>query len=289
MDVRPYPDNLQDIEDLARRASLAPALWSGVIEAIARHFPGSRCELTSEPSEMTERNGFGRLHLTRRGMRPFGLREGLSADGSMAGMEPGKVVLAHRPGAQAMPTGVRLVLHRGAGRLWSIVVRPPAGARGSLPSIAGMLTRLGPVLAGAFRTRHHIGTGAVPAREDIDIAWDALRHGTALLSRERRILAANVAAEDVLSSRAVFMPVGHHGRFRLRSASADDAFEKAMGRLLFGRGCRATVSCVDPARGEGVVINLATPGSCFVTRTEGAPAQPEHLVVILMPRPRFIA
>lgn len=272
------PD-LREIETLIRQASIRPALWRAVLQALEQRLAGSRCSLWNEPGGSGPGSAQA-FRFTAKGMARSG--EGSNGPGlaDRAAAPVGRLVSLG--GDVPLSGGVALILHRCDARLWSLAVEArPALDRDGAALAAAFLTRLRPIVAGSFRVRHAIGLGRVPARRDVGRAWDGLDHPALVIDRDRHVVSANMAAEDFLQSRALFQPPGASARMRFHAAEAEERFEDALHRILEGGSRRLAVSVTGRTQGSaGARITLAAPGPCFVTRSMGAGVSPPRQIVM---------
>lgn len=217
-----------------RDASANSGAWPRVVEAIAGLRPGSRCKILGEAHE-----GASASRSMRIGRTGFRIVEGgtfWSEDcnplGS-AGRRSGEIFPLFGAEGCRHGHGAALVLHRCPSRDWLVVLGAGQGAPGEWATEC--LDWLAPTLIPAFRISLALAAGMVPSVQDCGVVWDRLDRGVVVLSRELKLLRANVAAEELLSIRGAFRPLGRGGGLRLHCREADERLERAVACALADR------------------------------------------------------
>lgn len=267
-----FPGRLGNIQEQTALASVCPAHWTAVLSSLERLFPGA--------SAVLERIGTGSAYsgqfsstgdLTLR--RIVGARwdaQGLDylSIGTvfrMSELPESSLPSSRRRDGSAAHGGAGVVLHRRDSSLWALSVQVPLplGDRYD-PAIATLLRRLAPDLRRSFLISHGLGTCEQPDRATIESTWDQLSVGVALLSADLRPLVVNMAAEEIVTTRRFFAPLGDHGALRAAAKNDNDRLRLAASRIVHGesdvesidlKGVRCTASLPVTLRsvGRGIV------------------------------------
>ncbi|MEX6506248.1 hypothetical protein AB5S17_07740 [Jiella sp. M17.18] len=157
--------------------------------------------------------------------------------------------------------GAGLVLEARPGLRWVFSALGPAGAgRSYVPAIRAVLRRLAPELQQAFAVSHGLGTQRQPPRTAIEAAWDRLETPVMLLRADMSAEAMNVAAEELLSARRLFMPPGPGHRLRAASPADRERLLQAAERIRGGLRKRARLVLTGRRRDVALPVELSLAG-----------------------------
>ncbi len=256
-----FPGRLGDVREKTALASICPSHWAAVLTSLERLFPGASAVLERVGAAAAESG-----HLSAAGnptsRRVVGARwdaQGLDflSVGTIFRMselpETGLPSSTRRDDGCAHG-GAGIVLDRRASRLWvlSVHVPLPLGDRYDA-AIATLLRRLAPDLRRSFLISYGLGTTAQPDRATIESSWDELSVGVVLLSAGLRPLAANTVAEEIVTTRRFFAPLGCRGSLRAAVNNDNDRLRLAASRIVYGESDMETVAL------QGVRCTTALP------------------------------
>ncbi|HEY9058416.1 MAG TPA: hypothetical protein VIN77_14795 [Aurantimonas sp.] len=249
-----FPGQLGDVREKTALASVCPSHWAAVLTSLERLFPGA--------SAVLERVGTGAAdsgQLTAAGNS--GLRRIIGARWDAQGLDflsVGTIFRMRELPEAGLPSsrrreaesaddgaggGAGIVLDRRDSRLWvlSVQVPLPLGERYDA-AIATLLRRLAPDLRRSFLVSHRLGTTEQPDRATIESSWDELSVGVVLLSAGLRPLAVNMAAEEIVTTRRFFAPLGCRGSLRAAVNNDNERLRLAAGRIVYGESDVETVA-----------------------------------------------
>ncbi|MCW7543100.1 hypothetical protein N7I30_04720 [Aurantimonas litoralis] len=232
-----FPHGIDTLRKQLPCAAFSRENWAGVTQAIDAMFAGARTTLLRVATQCTER-----LELAL----PFGGQQAVFRFGE-TGPPPGTPKLiagAVFDSRQIEPFGMPrsqtawatgLVLHHGAPWTWLLLVESPdTPTERNATAIHTLLRRNADDLRRTFLVSHCLGTPDEPDRETIEASWDPLPFGIALLSDRRTILAANTAAEDMISTRRFFVPPGDTDALRPATMRDRRQLYRAVERVVGG-------------------------------------------------------
>ncbi|MEF2553271.1 hypothetical protein VQ042_18220 [Aurantimonas sp. A2-1-M11] len=151
----------------------------------------------------------------------------------------------------------RLVLHRRAPWTWVLTAEGPDQLKERHAAAAhSLLRRHGDALRRAFLVSHCLGTPDQPGRSVIEASWDPLPFGIALVARNRTILAANTAADDLLSTQRFFVPPGETRILRAAGLKDRLRLARAIDRILGGESDREATLVEGLRQGEPLPVTL---------------------------------
>lgn len=245
-----FPGQLGDVREKTALASICPSHWAAVLTSLERLFPGASAVLERVGSGAADSGQF-----TAAG-NPT-LRRIVGARWDAQGLDylsVGTIFRMSELPETGLPTsrrqddgiahgGAGIVLHRRASRLWvlSVQVPLPLGDRYDA-AIATLLRRLAPDLRRSFLISYGIGTTEQPDRATIESSWDELSVGVVLLSAGLRPLAVNTAAEELVTTRRFFAPLGCRGSLRAAVNNDNDRLRLAASRIVYGESDVETVA-----------------------------------------------
>ncbi|KKN79471.1 hypothetical protein LCGC14_0339300 [marine sediment metagenome] len=244
-----FPGRLGDVREKTALASICPCHWAAALTSLERLFPSA--------SAVLERVGAGAVDSGRlfAAGNPT-LRRIVGARWDAQGLDYLSVGTIFRmselpetglPSSRRRDDGIAhggagIVLHRRASRLWvlSVQVPLPLGDRYDA-AIATLLRRLAPDLRRSFLISYGLGTTEQPDRATIESIWDELSVGVVLLSAGLRPLAVNTAAEEIVTTRRFFAPLGCRGSLRAAVNNDNDRLRLAASRIVYGESDVETV------------------------------------------------
>jgi len=267
MALIPFPGRADNLRQQIACASYSPQNWDRVAVAIDDLFPGvttriQRVSLLAAPdaaalpSDRPDPDAWLAQHVV-------GLPAGAVFD-----------IRAPAGGASSPETRITgLLLHRCDTSCWVLAVARQADA--DVPSrapVSALIHRHAEALQRAFLISHCLGTECAPDRAAIEESWDSLPFGVALLSRRRTILAANSAAEDLLSTRRFFLPPRDHSTVRPATAKDRRRLFRAVDRIILGE-CDGDDLLIEGLRhGEPMPVSLLAVGGDTCASLPPAPA-----------------
>ena len=232
-----FPHGVDTLREHFPCAALRPDRWAGLMQAIDAMFPGARTMLVRIAAEHPDRLDLVSPVTGERAVFRFG------SAGPPAGM-PDLVAGAVFDSRQELrdaaspPPGTwttGLVLHQSPSWRWLLIVESPdTPTERHATAIHTLLRRHADDLQRTFLVSHCLGTADEPDRAMIEASWDPLPFGIALLSDRRTILAANTAAEDMISTRRFFVPPGDTDALRPATMRDRRQLYRAVERVVGG-------------------------------------------------------
>ena len=231
-----FPHGIDTLRKQFPCAAFSRDNWAGVTQAIDAMFAGARTTLLRVATQCTERLELALPFGGQQAVFRFGETGPPGAPNLVAGavfdsrqIEPFGMPPSHTTWA----TG--LILHRSAPWTWVLLVESPdTPTERNATAIHTLLRRNADDLRRTFLVSHCLGTPDEPDRETIEASWDPLPFGIALLSDRRTILAANTAAEDMISTRRFFVPPGDTDALRPATMRDRRQLYRAVERVVGG-------------------------------------------------------
>lgn len=254
-----FPGRLGDVREKTALASICPSHWAAVLTSLERLFPGA--------SAVLERVGAGPADSgTFSSAGAPALRRIVGARWDAQGLDYLSVGTIFRmselpetglPSSRQRDDGIAhggagIVLHRRDSRLWVLSVQVPLSLGDRYDAaIATLLRRLAPDLRRSFLISYGLGTSEQPDRATIESSWDELSVGVVLLSAGLRPLVVNTAAEEIVTTRRFFAPLGCRGSLRAAVNNDNERLRLAASRIVYGESEVETVDlkgvrCADP-------------------------------------------
>lgn len=255
---------LERLLEAVGQASFDSRAWRDLVQTLADELAPGGCEIAFHPR-----------HGRQPAIRLNALR-GLSAPGRDGEAEPSE---------RAEPASLTLGTEtNGAWRItvWSRA-RPAAAANNRAQAL---LDCLGPFLVAAFQTSFALRAGLIPDKSVLRDLWDPLRFGVLLVEPTLRLVFANMAAEDLLHTAALFRPFGGEGAVRPARRENFAALSQACEMVMDGAGSRASFPLLGPRDtpfGEVTVLAASADPFGWGGGHGASASRPSRLLVTLHP------
>ncbi|WP_206453668.1 hypothetical protein [Aurantimonas marina] len=244
-----FPGRLGDVREKTALASICPSHWAAVLTSLERLFPGASAVLECVGLGAAESGIFSSAG-NRSLRRIIGARwdaQGLDYLSVGTTFRMSELPETSLPSSRQRDDGIAhggagIVLHRRDSRLWVLSVQVPLSLGDRYDAaIATLLRRLAPDLRRSFLISYGLGTTEQPDRATIESSWDELSVGVVWLSAGLRPLAANIAAEEIVTTRRFFAPLGCRGSLRAAVNNDNERLRLAAGRIVYGESDVETI------------------------------------------------
>lgn len=257
MQLITFPSRLDSIRERIAVASIYRSHWSLVLSTIESMFDGTVASIESRFLGKTDivyltssRRAADAAAYQASSRHELSIDPGCYPRGSVFPLSDWPLAVAPSsdlPGTDephgASENGVGLVLDWSGphARILTVRVTGPLGASCD-PAVAAHIRKISVDLCQAFAISHGLALPARYDREVLETMWDHLSIGVALFNSRLQSVAANLAAQDALTSRRYFTPSVEGSRLKATCGLDNERLWTAAEHVLSGKSDRESFS-----------------------------------------------